>query len=264
MRRSGPRSRTPAPARRARRRGRAPGGGRRPRAPRRGPTPPAARAAPGRRHRARAWGRRAPPAATSPAASSASASASASAKPGWRAEGASSSSAVSATARADCKRALRVGQAAAAFGRAAGDAAEEVVERADRAAEQRGRPREQLALDARDVRPARDDEHGIARKELDIAVEEARDLARIRGARDERETHRSMLVPSPDASPYAPAAFHGKSVKRRRRRDGSASAGSAQLALLGLRPRRATLRPPMPSASSSVTSSSRTPLRASR
>ena len=80
--------------------------------------------------------------------------------------------------------------------------AKEVVERADRAAEQRRTPRQQLELDAVDVRPVRHDEHrlapvpGVERGE--IAVEQELDLARVGRARDEAERHPPTLARARD------------------------------------------------------------------
>ena len=94
-----------------------------------------------------------------------------------------------------------------------GDAREEVVEGADRAAQQDGRALEQLALDPPDVRPPGHHEHRVALDRLHVAVEEQRDFARIRRPGDERETHRPMLVRASDAIAYA---RRGKVSKVRR------------------------------------------------
>ena len=87
-------------------------------------------------------------------------------------------------------------------GRAAGvgDPLEDVVERADRAAEERAAAREQVTFDTLDVRPVRDDENRLARERGQIALEQKRHLARVGGPGDEAETHRSILDLGPDGS----------------------------------------------------------------
>src|SRR5262245_2851093 len=61
------------------------------------------------------------------------------------------------------------------------DLLEEVVERADLSREQGAAPREELSLDALDVRPVRHDQHRIFIERAQIALEEQGHLARVRG-----------------------------------------------------------------------------------
>ncbi len=63
-----------------------------------------------------------------------------------------------------------------------GDALEEVVEGADRAAEHAAAPLEQVALAARDVRAVRHDQERLVCQAGQIPVEQQRDLARVGGA----------------------------------------------------------------------------------
>ena len=95
---------------------------------------------------------------------------------------------------ADDERPLRVGEQPAALRIAGGDLDEEVVERADRAREQRAGPRQQLALDPLDVRPARHDQERLAVEDGEVAVEEQLDLPGVRGPDDEAQGHRSIVV----------------------------------------------------------------------
>ena len=74
---------------------------------------------------------------------------------------------------------------------AAREELEEVVEGADRPPEQRRTAREQVPLDAVDLRPVGDDEERLALEVLEISIEEPRDLPRIR-ANQQRE-HRPIL-----------------------------------------------------------------------
>ena len=62
----------------------------------------------------------------------------------------------------------------------AGDAREEVVEGADIAREQSSTLREELALDALDVRSVRHDEHRIALERAQVALEEQCHFAGVR------------------------------------------------------------------------------------
>jgi hypothetical protein len=78
------------------------------------------------------------------------------------------------------------------------DAGEDVVERPDRAAEQCAAARQQVTLDAFDVRPVRDDEDRLPRKHSEITLQQERDLARVGRPGDEAETHRSILGLGPD------------------------------------------------------------------
>ena len=63
-----------------------------------------------------------------------------------------------------------------------GDALEEIVEGADRAAEHAAAPVEQVALAARDVRAVRHDQERLVCQAGQIPVEQQRDLARVGGA----------------------------------------------------------------------------------
>ena len=103
---------------------------------------------------------------------------------------------------ADEERLLHASELTASVRGAGRQAPEEVVERADRAAEERRAPRQQLELDAVDVRHVRHDEHrlgpvrGIERSE--IAVEQKLDLARVGRARDQAERHPPTLARARD------------------------------------------------------------------
>ena len=77
--------------------------------------------------------------------------------------------------------ALRLGRDGTARATCAGDLLEDVVEGADLAREQRPASRQQLPLDALDVRPVRHDQHGVTVERAQIALEEQSDLARVRG-----------------------------------------------------------------------------------
>src|SRR5581483_6989793 len=135
-----------------------------------------------------------------------------------------------------------------------GDPLEEVVEGADRAAQERGLPREQLALDRVDVRPVRHDEHRLPIEGGQIAVEEASDLARVRRAGDETERHRSIVERGPDDSRRA-------SGTRPQRAETRYEAGVE--ADFGRRPRRAAGWPGLASAHSPQRSACFAPRRAS-
>ena len=136
---------------------------------------------------------------------------------------------------------------------------EDVVERLDGSAEEAATACDELARHGFDVRTVRHDEHGLPRHRLDVAVEEQRNLPGVRRTNDEREPHPvdsrpgpgRLTEPGPRERPEIPR-FSAQGFRR------------AQEAFFGRRPRRATDRPPIRSASWSVTSSSRTPLRASR
>ncbi len=80
------------------------------------------------------------------------------------------------------------------------DALEDVVEGADRAAEERWTAREELALDAVDVRPVRHDENRLTIERGQIAVEQTLDLARVCRACDETKRHRTIVEPPADGS----------------------------------------------------------------
>src|SRR5581483_4014682 len=113
---------------------------------------------------------------------------------------------------------LRLGRDGAA-GRC--DALEQVVERADRAAEQTAATAQQVALDPVDVRPVRHDQERLVVQAGEIALEEQRDLARMRGPCDEAQPHRAMVVLSEDGirpRTGAKACFERTSSRARPRR----------------------------------------------
>ncbi len=120
---------------------------------------------------------------------------------------------------------LRLGRYLPRLPVAAGNPLEEVVERSDRAAEKRWPPDEQVALDAVDFRPVRDDEERLAVEILQVSLEEPRDLPRVRRANQQSERHRRQSSVRPGGHPSP--------------RDGV----RRPYALFGRRPRRATARP---------------------
>jgi hypothetical protein len=72
---------------------------------------------------------------------------------------------------------------------------EEIVERTDRSREERRCAPDQIALDPVDVEPVRNDEPGLSRKLREKTFEQQSDLAGVRRTHDQRETHRSIVVP---------------------------------------------------------------------
>ncbi len=82
------------------------------------------------------------------------------------------------------KLALDLGRDALATARI-GDVLEEIVERPDVPPEKSRSPANEIPLDPFDVRPVRHDEPGVALEAREKAVEEQRDLARVRRADDE-------------------------------------------------------------------------------
>jgi hypothetical protein len=103
---------------------------------------------------------------------------------------------------ADEKRLLHASEPAQCALRTAHETIEQVVEGADRAAEQRWTPLQKLALDPVDVRPVRHDEYrlppvpGVEHGE--ITVEQELDLARVGRARDKAERHPPTLARARD------------------------------------------------------------------
>ena len=89
-----------------------------------------------------------------------------------------------------------------------------------------GRMREQLALDALDVGSVRNDEDGLPVERSEVALQEARDLASVRRARQESQRHSAHSSFRPggqiSAKPLGARFFY---------------------AALGRRPRRAVARP---------------------
>ena len=67
--------------------------------------------------------------------------------------------------------------------RAAHETVEQVIEGADRAAEERRTPRQELALDPVDIRPVRHDEHRLESvrglERVEVTAEQKLDLARV-------------------------------------------------------------------------------------
>jgi hypothetical protein len=120
------------------------------------------------------------------------------------------------------QRPLGASQQPAGIAVAVREPGEDVVERPDRATEERGPPREQLALDPVDVRPVGHDENWLREaagvERIEIPAKQQLDLARVGGPRDETQRHPPTLA---------------------RRRDGLYAA----VADFGLRPRRAAARP---------------------
>jgi len=99
---------------------------------------------------------------------------------------------------ADEERLLQPSELSARLRRSGSEPAKEIVERADRAAQQRRTPGQQHELDAVDVRPVRHDEHRLQPvpgvEHVEIAVEQELDLARVGRARDEAERHPPTLA----------------------------------------------------------------------
>src|SRR5581483_4437110 len=87
--------------------------------------------------------------------------------------------------------------------------------------EERGAPREQLPLDALDVRSVRHDEHWLPLESREVSDEERLDLARVRRPRDQAEGHRPILEAVSDGAlrgcgglRLAPAARDGAARHR--------------------------------------------------
>src|SRR5581483_7180624 len=95
----------------------------------------------------------------------------------------------------DEKRALGATQGLLVLPEPWRDPLEEVVERDDRAAEERAATYEQLPLDAVDIGAIRDDEHRLARLESrEVPLEQKLDFARVGGPRDQPERHPPTLA----------------------------------------------------------------------
>ena len=126
---------------------------------------------------------------------------------------------------------LRVGRDIPPFRATAGDRAEEVVERADLAAEQRRTAREQVALHAIDLGPVRDDEKRLAVEVLQIPIEEPRDLSGVRRANQQRQRHLVSLDTRPETNAPTPGpAGHPGPERRLRGRLGLAAAAGGRAA----------------------------------
>jgi len=81
-----------------------------------------------------------------------------------------------------------------------GEPLEEIVEGADRAADERSRPRQELALGPVDVRPVRHDQDRIGLERAEIALEQERDLPRVRRPCEQAQRHRPILALGHDGS----------------------------------------------------------------
>ena len=127
---------------------------------------------------------------------------------------------------------------------------EEVVERADRAAEEAAGAREQIALDAVDVRRVRHDQIRLVVEARQIALEQKRDFARVCRPREEGEPHLPIVERPQDGSCD-------------RSRVSALEAAGAAAAVFGRRPRRAAARPGIVPAQSSQRSATFEPRRAS-
>ncbi len=114
---------------------------------------------------------------------------------------------------ADEQRALDVAEHGRAVGARACQPLEQVREGADPAAEERSRVGEQVALHPVDVRPVRHDQHRPLLEPGAVALQQQRDLARVRGPGDQRQPHsRPMVVRWSDGSRSAES---GKARKLR-------------------------------------------------
>ena len=94
-----------------------------------------------------------------------------------------------ATMRRRSERPLRGRDHAPVGSVAARDPLEDVVEGADRAADERAGPGQQLALGTVDVRPVRHDQDRIGVERAEVALEQERDLARVRGPCEQAQRH---------------------------------------------------------------------------
>jgi hypothetical protein len=105
---------------------------------------------------------------------------------------------------------LREHRAPAAVARR--DALEQVVERADRAAQEAPAPREQVPFDPVDVRPVRHDQKRLVVEARQIALEQQRDFARVRRPCDKGQPHR-VIVRLPVDVLFAARAANGRSER---------------------------------------------------
>src|SRR5262249_26016618 len=87
------------------------------------------------------------------------------------------------------------------------DPLEDVVERADRTADQRAGLGEQLTLGPVDVRPVRHDQNRIGTEGGQVALEQERDLARVRGPCEQAQRHRAIVVATWDDSNWQASRF---------------------------------------------------------
>ena len=81
--------------------------------------------------------------------------------------------------------------------------AEQVVERPDLAAEERGRPAQQLSLDGVDISSRRNDEKRLTVDRFQIAIEEPRDLAGVRRTHEQCQRHPGDSSSPPGHDPAA-------------------------------------------------------------
>lgn len=101
---------------------------------------------------------------------------------------------------ADDQGALRVGRDRTLFGIVADEPCEEVVEGADGAAEETALARDQVALDTVDVRRVRHDQGRLVVEARQIALEQERDLARVRRPCEKGESHLPIVKRAQDGS----------------------------------------------------------------
>src|SRR4029450_4933115 len=128
---------------------------------------------------------------------------------------------------------------------------EKVVECPDRPAEQGRSPGQKVVLDPVDVRPVRDTQKRVSVESFEVAIEETRHFARVRGAHQESERHLldSRRLPG---EPLPPGSALSEPFLAR----------NSYAAAFGLRPLRAAARPGIPPAQSSHRSAALAPLRA--
>ena len=138
---------------------------------------------------------------------------------------------------ADDQLALGIGRDRAVRAAGAGDLLEDVVEGSDLAREQRTALRQQLSLDALDVRPVRHDQDRISFERAQIALEEQGDFARVRGPGKQRQPAARGHRPIVDLRSDGFERRGGSSPEVARK------ASYAAAAVFGLRPRLAAARP---------------------
>ena len=132
------------------------------------------------------------------------------------------------------KRPLRIGDLRArGSARVLPDAPEKVVERPDRPAKKGGATRQQIVLDPVDVRPVRNNQKRVSVEGFEIAIEQTRDFARVRGAHQESQRHlldsrRLPGGPRPPGSALVEPVFGEKSLRGGLRPAAAASGGPAR------------------------------------
>ena len=152
----------------------------------------------------------------------------------------------------DDQRALVIGRDRPAVGIVANEQLEQAVERDDLAAEEAAVPREQVALDAIDVRRIGHDQYRLVVETRQIALEQERDFARVRRPGEEGQPHLPIVERPQDVS-------HGRSERFSSLLAGRQASAWAR----GRRPRRAAARPGIFPAHSSQRSATFEPRRAS-